>query len=352
MTYDPKVEDALEGALKTLEDRFPDLHSIMERARKGEINEAEAMLLLMEASKGQEGDLEEAIGGALAPLKEDSAVEAPFHPDRKDVIYTGVGLPKLNPLIEAALIERAQFDGDMPELRTGPLPPGVKPAVPVLTDTRSAAALGSMLQAASEQVQQEIRDHEGNRLKEIGILDEGGQPDVEAIVKLGDDPVAVQVWGNQNTDLPTYRRGEEPAPLAVEKPSGAALAAMSPEERQRNAWLAISTTQGRRSALSTIREIVLTNLTNAGLKVSLGEGSPDPDAEVLSYHEWTLAMGGAASHQSNAGVIDMAARSIYKRLLQGLSEDCKGRSMTLEVIAVNTVDVRKVGWAGRLIPRS
>ncbi|MFA6235210.1 MAG: hypothetical protein WC824_13630, partial [Bacteroidota bacterium] len=70
------------------------------------------------------------------------------------------GIPRLNPLYEAQLVERAQFDGDIPELRTGPLPEDVLPAVSVETEAHSPVAIGEMLRIAALDVQEDVLSHQ------------------------------------------------------------------------------------------------------------------------------------------------------------------------------------------------
>ena len=75
-----------------------------------------------------------------------------------DLFYTNdQGTERLNPKYESYLAERLQFDGDAPELRTGALPKGQKPAVPIETSSRNPVLLGKELEEASEKIFDQFR---------------------------------------------------------------------------------------------------------------------------------------------------------------------------------------------------
>ena len=69
---------------------------------------------------------------------------------------TSTGLSQLNPVYEASIAERAFLDGDVPELRSGPLPEGGTPAVPVKTDSLDPVTIGLLLDIASKKVQRQL----------------------------------------------------------------------------------------------------------------------------------------------------------------------------------------------------
>jgi len=127
---------------------------------------------------------------------------------------------------------------------------------------------------------------------------------------------------------------------------------LTPEQQRQGTWKFLSTTQGRRSALATLSQIIKTNLTGAGMDIETRAPTTDPGVQVVAFHEWTMAMGGENNTQVGLAVIDTAAGCLYKGLIRGLEEGtCPSQALWLEVLAVNTVDVRKIGWAARLIPR-
>ena len=329
---------------------FPELAEILEQAKSGVITEQDAMRGLSElvmsdpklAAKFQQVALK-----ALAPLRDDQKAVPLDHGGL--ILHKERGLPRLNPLVEAALIERAQFDGDIPELRTGGMPTSVKPAVAVQTDVRNPVALGVMLKDASEGVHREMLEQEPERVKLIQAIADN---DTLALVKAtGMEASAARdlvLDGKSDAlDVPSYKRGQVPAKVTVTQPTGSALLAMTPEQRRESAWSFLSTTQGRRSAVSGIEELVKVKLTGEGFEVQarpFDKGSTQP---VLAAHEWSVGIDGPNATQSAFNLIDIAASVIAKRLTEAM--DARRGTVVLEVIPVNTVDIRSVGWAGRLL---
>jgi len=331
-------------------DEFPALANILEQAKNGELSEQDAMRCLSETVMGDPelaARFQQVAMQALAPLREDQVAKPLDH--NGIIMHKPRGLPRLNPLVEGALIERAQFDGDMPELRTGQLPEGVKPAVSVDTDVRSPVAMGAMLKDASEQVAGKIADVEPERVKLIEAIADN---DTLALVKAtgleASEARDLVLDGKSNAlDIPEYRRGQVPAPVKVTKPSGAALLAMSPAERRQSAWSFLSTTQGRRSAVRGIKEMVEGRLAAAGFDVTSRPFDKTDTSPVLAAHKWEVGIDGPNATQSAFNMIDVAAISIAANLVRDMG-DRRG-SVILEVVPINTVDIRSVGWAGRLM---
>ena len=258
-------------------------------------------------------------------------------------------LPRLDPLVEATLAERAQFDKDMPELRSGPLLPGVAPAVAVALTARNPVAGGVMLQQASTEMQSRIAEHEASRLQLVEAAIQKALPGMttaaEALLKIEDPEFVSLVAGSAATDLPEYRRGQLPAPVSLTAPSGSALAALTPEQSRGAAWSLLSTTQGRRSANSVIEKLIVQDLQKHGLVVHC-RNAAESDTPPLAYHEWivTLSQGPAAT-QSAFSFIDMAAKVLSTGLRKkaGLAKNC-----ILETSPINRISDREVGWAARL----
>jgi len=327
-------------------DEFPALREILDQAAAGDLTEEEALKALSEVVMTDQ-DLarrfHEKAMKALAPLEDSQKLD---HGGL--VLHKERGLPRLNPLVEAALIERAQFDGDIPELRTGNLPEGVKPAVAVSTDVRDPAALGLMLGQASDQVADKIEAAQPARQQLVAdaalmdMVESAGtalvsQQDRDLMLKGKSDLV----------DVPEYRRGQVPAQVSVVKPSGSALLAMTPEERRQSAWQFLSTTQGRRSAVSALAELVEVKLKGEGFDVETRPFDHAAPELVLAAHEWTVGIDGPNAMQSAFSLIDIASAAIAKSLTRKM--DTRRGQVTLEVTSVNTVDIRSVGWAGRLL---
>jgi hypothetical protein len=349
MSNDPRFQVFTEQVLK----EFPELRQVLDQAKNGSLSEADAMRCLNEivvSNPDIARRLQEMARNTLVPeehrakpLDHGGLV---FHKDR--------GLPRLNPLVEAALIERAQFDGDIPELRTGAMLPGVVPAVSVDTRVRNPVALGLMLQDASEQVAAQIQAAEPERLRLLAQATEGVDDETLALVAqagqaLTKTEAQEQILDGKTAalDVPSYRRGQVPAPLTVTQPSGSALLAMTPQERKQGAWKFLSTTQGRRTALAGLAELVATKLQGEGFEVQARHFVPGAVEPVLAAHEWTVGIDGPGATQPAFSLIDIAAICIAKGLTKQVG-DRRGR-VILEVTAINTVDIRSVGWAGRLL---
>lgn len=343
---DPVVQKAFADLATRLGGLNPGFKDILDQAERGELTEPEAMakmLHLVAANPELEAAIVQMSQSALAPIRQVDLASL-----GSDAFYSGVGLPKLNPLVEAALIERVQFDGDMPEIRTGPLPQGVQPAVPVASKARDPVALGHMLATAAQRIGQEVQEHESVRLEGIEASLEG-ITDATALA-LAQDQVLAKIAGSAETDYPMYRRGELPAAVAVSPPSGSALANLTPQERKEAAWKFLSTTQGRRTAVGIIREMVANNLRGMGLEVVERDFDPArAQADLLAYHEWSVGLSGPGGTQASFSLVDSAAKALYKGMARGLeSRVIPTQPVFLEVVAINATDIRTVGWAARL----
>ena len=255
-------------------------------------------------------------------------------------------LPRLNPLVEGALIERVQFDGDIPELRTGPLPRKTLPAVSVKTTARDPVAMGVMLDTAAKRVGGEVRKQD-KQLK-ADIVEK--MLSHTEIIKKTDDGGELALQGSAETDAPAYKRGQLPDLVRTRRPSGSALANLTPEERKGKAFKFFSTTQGRRSAVLTIRELVAVALRSEDWEVEERDFDPRALRETpLAHHEWSVSLSGAGATQATFSVIDVAARALAKSLVKQLAELEPLKRVILEVSPVNTTDVRAVGWAARVL---
>lgn len=263
-----------------------------------------------------------------------------------------VRLPRINPMVEAHIIERLQFDGDLPDLRTGPTPFNVVPAVPVALTARNPVVGGMMLKQASEEMQTKVVAHETRRLQLIEATLQKALPEMarvsDVLAKASETDVLALVWGNPDTDLPEYKRGQFPAPQKVETPSGTTLAKLTPTESQTAAWQLLSTTQGRMSAQPVIETIILSSLQKQGLKVK-SQSTPAREGKTpLSSHEWTLNLSGKGSTQPAFNFIDMAGRVLAAGLKAKLPGTGRTTQMELEVKTINKLDDRIVGWTASL----
>lgn len=162
----------------------------------------------------------------------------------------GVGLPQVDPNWQAALIERLQFDGDVPEFRTGRLKTdkGQRAAVPVETESMNPLVVGKQLEDASDQVTAEaqrlLEDTDANTRRYLAALEgdalkmlEAGI--VDALVPGDEETSLTRV---QRSKLPevmavpdpeNYRAGQVPDLMKVEERSVVSLAQLSPVESNR-----------------------------------------------------------------------------------------------------------------------
>lgn len=355
-TTDPKVKAALQQLLMVVCEEFPELDALLEKASQDGMTEEDALAKMLEwaATKPEIAEtLQKRALDVLAPLRAEGELLKPTDPDGPGFIFdANVGLPRLNPFFEAAIIERLQFDGDIPEIRTGPLPRGSKPAVPVDTRARNPVALGLMLETASEKVAAEVAESRQKLAAEVEALPEAQEAPKETglVLVSGDNALELRARGSALTDPSSYRRGELPAPVKVDAPSGSSLALLGAQEARQGAWKFFSTSQGRQSAIFSLQEIISGALQSAGVDVpDAWEGKLEEDLEVLAYVEWTMMLGEQGTTQENFSVIDVAGRAMAQGLLKQIRDKEITRFDGLEVHAVNTVSVRSVGWSARLV---
>jgi hypothetical protein len=355
--FDPKTSKALEQLSEALAEESPEAADVLDKLRNGYTSEVEAIRQLMEIP-GIGETMERLAGDAFASLREESGGDA-LNPltiftgtgvtptgEEPPVIVQETGLPRLNPLVEAAIAERATIDGDVPELRSGPMPEGAEPAVPVESDVRDPVALGSMLKTASDEVASEMAEataeHSAKARKLLETVEEQGMEEDRALALYKDN------LPGPPTGVQGYEAGQVPAPRQVGKPSGSALAAMPPEERQQAAYKALSTSQGRRSAVRVLEELIQVGLRSEGYDFETQP--PSVGAKVLVYAQWEAKISGPLATQSNFSFIDTAAKALLLKLvpLLGREEVSEG---VLEVDTVDSADMRSVGWAARVVGR-
>jgi hypothetical protein len=342
--FDPTVSKALTSAIQELRESSPEITDILDKAKSGDMDEATAMRNLMEAvasnpeaSKRFQDvmmrNLATTRGSGIKPV-------APISPG-------------FNPLVQGALVERAQFDGDMPELRTGNIPMGVMPAVPIKTKARNPVAIGAMLGTASKLVRREL-DKKMDERRRMIEADMATDPNALAILRKhgelashGDAGTALA--GTAATDPEGYRRGEVPKPLAVNRPSGASLAKMTEPQKHEMAWRFLSTTQGRMSAVEIIRDTIADQLRKRGLVVEEREfNSHAPRVQPLAYAEWTVTLSGPGATQPAFALVDVSSKVLAQRLWEGLDGN-KPDKCFLEVESVNRISDREVGWMARVL---
>lgn len=370
--FDPKVAKALEELTAQLREKVPEIADELD-GLTDEASAHEALARLMQLCRERpeiNAEIARLAMGAFEGLRNPKPVapqEEPQLPATAADYENALGVkvrpedllfkaPKsrfaqLDPMVEAAIAERAQFDGDVPELRFGQLPEGARPAIPVETTARNPVAIGRQLRQASEEIHDEARqlefDHEQKLLAAGAEIDEHGN-----VKNLPAHYEGMPLTSIQAPDPERYKRGQKPAPIAVPTPTATELATLSNQDSKLAAYEALSTTQGRRSAVSVIRDLVLADLQRGGLDVETNDRPDMGLKDVPVYAEWTTTLSeGPNSTQHRFSFIDIAAKVLSKKLrdkLQGVTLNLP----VLEVVPINTVDVRRVGWAARLVEGS
>lgn len=331
----------------------PDLAEKIERARAGDLDAKDVVKEVWkvaartpEFQRTLESSLFDAFG--VEPASTDLA----HFPDREKMLerwgFTDEDLifqpfddrphyKMLHPLLMGMIVELIQFDGDVPELRTGRLPEGGSPAVPVRTTARNPVAIGAMLRRASEEVALELGAAQEEHDAKIARL-------VEAV---GEDPeTSVTGLVRQETErgvaVPGYAPGQKAQIREVVAPTGAELARMPFAERQELAHKALTSTQGRRSAVPVISDMVMESLHQEGY-TALRSGEGD---QVFADVEWVVQIdGGQAERNPNFNFIDTAARALAAKLRRSLAgRASRYTSLKLRVTPVNAVAERRVGW--------
>ncbi len=319
-----KLDEKLAEISATIYENSPELREIIDKAASGNLDESEALALMMKAVTDNDTlntSLQSYADEAMGELK--AANPAMFQPPS--------GPPKLDPMFEARLYERIQFDEDAPELRVGPLPPGVTPAVPVQNASPNPVALGASLKTAAAEMEDQIKT----------LLETGSTTEMTP-------------WaGHGFSNLPQpvdYQPGALPALMNVAVPTGGELALFSVPENQELAWKAAITTHGRRSAAQTIQRIVMEHLVDLGFDVEAREMKPDKTG-VLTKAVWTFSILGAApeSTQSVFSPVANASAVIANELVAHFTMPNQmvdiSTPLWLEITTIDLIEERMVGWA-------
>lgn len=351
--------DAVARFGKEFLERNPHLEDLVESARAGTMDAKEAVKQIWKTAaenKTFQNDVEKALFEAFQI--EPGSTDLAHFPERQKMLdrwgFTDDDLvfqpfedrpdyKMLHPLLMGMIVELLQFDGDIPELRTGHLPPGGTPAVPVKTVARNPIALGAMLRRASEEVAFELgaaqKTEDGRLQRMLEVLPADGKGVTGIVRQEMERGIAV----------PGYRPGQKAAMREVETPTGAQLARMPFEEKQELAHKALTSTQGRRSASPVISQMVcdaLAPMVKGKLSVK-SASQDDPFVEV----EWAMQIdGGVTERNPNFNFIDTAARSLTNKLRRTLEDqDAWEGDYGLVISPINTVSERRVGWRAALI---
>lgn len=306
------------GKVSDLVKRVPGAEEIYSQIRRGEISTEDAIpqLFSLLAEAGVIDDVAKE-GSKLNSLMSPEDLKNAGRPVQME---TSTGIPQLNPVYEAALAERASLDGDVPELRSGPIPTEGKPAVPVLTTSKDPVHVGLMLKRASAQVSLEyaaaLEDHATTAL-------------VKSEAQL---PVP--------TGIPGYEAGKVPA-LREVSVSRTEAALLDPKEQRECVYLAISTTQGRRSLSPVIEKGVQEELLKRGLEVSVGKG----ERPIQTYH-WVVQAFGPEDISEGFNPITSATAYLAQE-----ASACGHKKFDIHVERFDGISARRFGWSLTLYRR-
>ncbi len=313
---------------------------ILQQVREGEITSDQAVVALHDLIK-EEGILEEMkayseIIESLAPNFEiDLAdLEDLEKANRPIFTETSTGIPQLNPLYEAAVIERSSIDGDVPEVRHGPLPKGGVPAVPVDTDVMDPVMIGMMLSRASDVIVRRLEKSQEALMETAEDLTTDNK-DLTSTLPLA----AVSVEG--------YEVGKPIPLMKVEKPSIQEINALTPEERAECVYKVLSTTQGRVSLCRPIYKEMKRSLEQRGFLIEDGPTTSPPTSRAC----WHMRSWGAQDLNSKFNFPAVAAASLVRDLIRDHEKDSpESGPMVLSVTPVNGISDRQFGWSATLSP--
>ena len=204
--FDPEVNAALQSLTEKLGNQYPEFKDILQQAKVEGWTEAKTMERLLPLMGQHAQAMEQLAEEVLTPLRSPSTAIAMLPKVAPaPILFTKDKLVRLNPMVEAAILERVQFDGDIPEMRSGPMPQGGSPAVPVESTARNPVMLGAMLQAAADEVVQEMSTAVREYSAEAYRLTEG-LSETTALQVLKDNLPAPP------TGVPGYEAGQLPVP--------------------------------------------------------------------------------------------------------------------------------------------
>lgn len=300
--------DLLQEILKQVASH-PGAAEILEKANSGELSVMEAAMQIQKLIEGTE------TANSLVK-KMDHVNDMGIDPD-KMVFRHPNGEEGLNPLFEAKLAERLSQDGDIPELRVGPLPEGCRPAVPVHTFATNPVIVGMQLEKAREDVEKALEDLQAGYIKaceENTFLTPPSPPiDIPNLYERGKTPLLYDV-------------GSIPVSSILEVP----------EKTQRElVYSCIGTTQGRVSLINPITALLRKALSDKGVK-----------NKVVSSHnrldlKWTIQAWGPEDLSEGFNPITTAANYFIGELESQLPEV---KEVYFTINPINGYSDRVFGW--------
>lgn len=314
--------EAIESLKKVLDDT-PGASAIFEGLESGDLTAAQAYTQLETLLEG--------AGHDLVGMGEQFPVAIPTENAVPMVIVGDNGLPQLNPLVEAAIAELSSVDGDVPHMRTGPLPEEATPAIPVSTTAANPVMVGLMLQEAAEKIQEAIQLAVGEREKAIALLESEAQ-ETGLTVRSEDLPAPI-------TGVDNYRAGETPAAMVVAQPTTHELASLTPTQRRTAVHKALATTQGRTSLAPVIATMLTERLGKAGISASVGV-VPE-EAESVA---WAMNTYADDEIHEDFSPVEAAVGSLTAKIKQ---RNPSAAPLVFQVFPFNGTSDRHFGWVAR-----
>jgi hypothetical protein len=323
------------GDIMALLESSPGAAEVMDDIRTGRLGPQDAILRL--ASVMAEAGHGEALVKASSRLTDMYGIRTEVAEDGTPVVMKHDNtMMVMNPIMEAALKERASIDGDVPEGRTGPMLADATPAVPVLTDSLDPVVVGYQLEQASKQVQREItkaiEDHDDLCTRLL--------TKVESETPADQRVTALEAAKKHLPPVPTGVAGYEAGQRAVARPAVdvpmVVIAEMNPVERRQYVYRGFATTQGRVSTTPVIERGVIEYLQQHGIEARAGD--PDPKTAVMS--KWVMVVWGADDLSDGFNPIVTAIHSMASEVMDFTSHP----SLVVRVTPYHGIADRRFGW--------
>jgi hypothetical protein len=279
--------------------------------------------------------------GPIIPSLEPENTNLPAKPNEEDPVFIGKkreGLYQVNPLFQAAVAERLQFDGDIPELRVGKFDPKTQtPAIAVESQSLSTVSLGLEIQQAEKEVYEKLVEHDkilSSQMKdEITALQEQ-----HGLVPKNLVDNIVQKYQSPNADPKFYPRQKLPSLVKAKKQN---LILATSKQKQSAVWKVISTTQGRRSVSHTLAEVLKKRLTDDGFLASLN--FDEEKTKHLKTVEWSFNLHGEQDLHEDFNHVGIAVSVLEKKVKKIILENGL-EEVYLKIRSIDKVAERKVGW--------
>lgn len=308
MTYSENDMDLIKEILKEVASH-PGASEILEKANKGELSVMEAALQIQQLIEGT------ATANSLVK-KMDHINDMGIDPDKMIWRHQN-GEEGLNPIFEAKLAERLSQDGDIPELRVGPLPEGCRPAVPVLTYSPNPIAVGVLLKKAREKIENILEDQMASYVK-------------------GCEEGKYLVRPSPPIDVPHfYELGKTPLPMSLDPVTDLEVTSLTSMEKRQMIHSCIGTTQGRISCISPIQTLIRNKLQEKGIKEKVIRSSNRYESQ------WTVQTWGPEDISLYFNPITLAAESMVADFIK-LHPDVK--ELDFNIRPINGYSDRVFGW--------